>query len=331
MPLGASSEIFDRKPPRRTGLAAGSAALLVGLTSCVQFDHLTRVNDEFPRAGACAECHVEIAREWSASPHARSFTNAAYQAATDAGRFRDCLGCHVPPVEMSEALPTPRSSGREEGVTCVSCHLRNGELGGPFPTTAAVVPHPVRVDPARYRDSRLCGRCHEGTYLQWSAADPRSKPVCQQCHMAPVRRKITQGKNMISNILVSFEEEGNLRRHTFAPVPRELDSPPVAVTARRRDGKLVLTVENRLPHAIPTGDFGLRIVVLEVAALTPAGTGQALGRRELATALGSAIPSGSSVEWLVDVPEDTRTIRFRMVRGGESSGGIEIFGCEFAL
>ena len=79
----------------------------------------------------------------------------------------------------------------EDGVTCVSCHLEEGKLSGPNDPTGLVAPHPVRVTGARYRESRFCGRCHEGT----------------------------QATGGLSELFVSFEHAAPQKRHAFDPAP----------------------------------------------------------------------------------------------------------------
>jgi hypothetical protein len=63
-----------------------------------------------------------------------------------------------------------------------------------------------------------------------------------------------------SPLLVALETEQPLRRHRFA-VPDDPDEEIGLALERSRD-VLAVRVENRLPHALPTGSFGRREVKL---------------------------------------------------------------------
>ncbi|OHB77275.1 MAG: hypothetical protein A2Z34_06595, partial [Planctomycetes bacterium RBG_16_59_8] len=208
--------------------------------------------------------HVEQYKEWKGSAHAAAFVNPRFREATNDHAFADCLGCHVPETIFSAALPTPRLYRREEGVTCISCHLNEGKLNGPVARTGLVAPHATGENDSFYRESRLCGKCHEGTYREWEAAKIADKKQCQECHMGEVTRKMTVSKGWISDIIVSFEKEIEQKRHGFSIreaaelVPPTVDIGDVVV--RRVSGGVAVdfAVTSKVPHAIPTGDFGYR-------------------------------------------------------------------------
>ena len=125
-------------------LMAGCALLALCVSSCTSFERLTKVVEQFPQARACGECHVEIHREWSDSPHARAYTNPRYREGTDDYRFVACIGCHAPIPTVTEATPPARAAFREEGVTCVSCHLEEQKMLGPITPTWKVGPHAIQ-------------------------------------------------------------------------------------------------------------------------------------------------------------------------------------------
>ena len=310
--------------------AVGAAcAALVG--GCASFEHLTRAGAEFPRAEACTHCHGDIGREWAASPHARAYVDPLFRRATDDYRFRACLGCHAPQPTLTDAEPAPREAHPQDGVTCVSCHLEEGRLSGPNDPTGLVAPHPIRVAGARYRESRFCGRCHEGTFAEWSAAEMSEKPACQQCHMPAVTRKATQATGGLSEVFVSFEHAAPQKRHAFDPAPTGLKMPPVAIRVTRSAGGATVHVTNNLPHTLPTGDFGSRVVVLEASALDAGGRGSPPVRRELIKALHTAVAPLATAEWTVAIPADARAVRVRLVRVGREGGDAELAVAEVPL
>jgi hypothetical protein len=65
-----------------------------------------------------------------------------------------------------------------------------------------------------------------------------------------------------SPLFVAMEETQKLRRHRFA-VPADAEE-EIRLSLERRPDALVVRVENRLPHALPTGSFGRREVKLLV-------------------------------------------------------------------
>lgn len=276
---------------------------------------LTAVSDkQFPPAARCGECHVEIYREWADSPHADAYVNPRYREATDDYDFDGCLGCHAPQPQYSDQAPPVRMTSRQTGVTCVSCHLHEGKMAGPLEPTGLSSPHPVEVNPQRYRRATFCGRCHEGTLAQWKAAPVQTKPTCQYCHMPPVRRKMTQATGPFSKILVGFEKSGKERRHTFNLVGR---GKPAVIGVTRRDGQVVLTVSNPLPHNLPTGDYGVRVITVKAEALDAGQKASVVGQWELTRSGDNGpIPAGGSRRWTFGVAADARSIRVRLTRRG---------------
>lgn len=317
-------------PRRRTTglLAAALAAGCLWLAACsLHQESLVTVKTLAPTAAECGACHVDIYEEWKVSRHAHAFTAEVYRDQTLDYAVEACIGCHVPASLPEEGEPVPiRTFNREEGVTCIVCHLIDGEHHGPF-FAGAMTPHATHADQEFYRDSALCGKCHIGTYRTWRRAreaDPAVK-TCQQCHMPAVRRKITQGTGLISDVIVALHDEHDLRRHTFdaAAVTAEGGVVAFAVEARSAGESSTadtpgwrVVVRNLLPHGIPTGDFGYRKVVLSVA--WDGADGGVGGRvtREFYRDLGTAIAPGAAVA--VDLPAGAlprgRRLRVRLER-----------------
>ena len=205
--------------------------------------------------------------------HARAWTSEAFQAATHAGRAEACTSCHAP-APLAAGPPRLRAARLEEGVTCITCHLSTapGEapltMRGPARRSLPVEVHPVIAEDPLYRSSELCGGCHEATYAEWQAAPAPAasdKETCQGCHMPSVHRTVESVNDEVpySPLFVALEETQELRRHRFA-VPDDADE-EILLALERRPAILVVRVENRLPHALPTGSFGRREIRLFVA------------------------------------------------------------------
>jgi len=288
--------------------------LIVSLAGCTSFDYLTKVTEELPRAKQCGKCHVEIFHEWSVSDHSSAYTNPHYRRATDDYAFNRCLSCHVPEPTVSEQSPKARSIYREEGITCVSCHLEQGKLSGPLEPTGKVAPHPIGVRPEFYNNSIVCGRCHEGTFAEWQSVINPDRKTCQQCHMSPVTRKITQPTGGFSNIIVGFEKEAALKRHDFAILSAAKTEQPVSFEVQKSGSSFVLVLNNNLPHSLPTGDFGFRVLLLKIFAVGRRDSVVSLGEQEFAKELGNAIPAEGTARWLLEVPPATKAIRVRLMR-----------------
>jgi hypothetical protein len=289
------------------------AALAVLLASCASFQHLTQGGSTFPTARECGQCHVDIYREWSESDHAHAYTNPHFRSATNDYSFESCLSCHAPEPVRTDHTPARRATGREEGVTCVTCHLDQGELCGPLEPTGKVRPHPIRVRPEVYHRSGLCGRCHEGALAQWESVHAE-KQACPQCHMEAVTRKVTQATGGISNVLVALEKPVPQRRHTFRILAEAPSRRSIGLTIAPAGDALEVQVENHLPHDLPTGDFGFRIVTLEVFGIDAGGKSSRAGSWELAGESATAIPAQGTRTWSLDIGHGFQTARAVLTR-----------------
>lgn len=316
---------------RLLGLAV-AAALALGLPACGNFKHLTEASPEgFSHASTCGDCHVAIYREWSESAHARAFVSAAYREETDDYRVQRCLGCHAPAAQAGVAKPEARAADRSEGITCVSCHLDAGKLSGPLDPTGMIAPHPVGVIPDRYRSSRMCGRCHEGTFGEWDAAAPpapSAKPACQQCHMPATVRKVTQPTGGLSGLIVALERPVEQRQHRFAVIADPAKSPPVAFSVSRAAGVVRLTMTNRLPHRLPTGDYGVCVLTLQIDAVAAGGATSPLPRIELAREQDSTLAAGGSRTFDLAGPQGTTALHVRLVRPPRGNAREEVLADE---
>lgn len=318
---------MTRRPGRwsRAWWLLAPAAIAAGVASppgCALYPELTRTSrSTTPAARDCAACHVEQAREWRASAHARAFVAEAFVEATDGHRFGDCIGCHAPGslFEATTGPPRPRLDRLADGVDCQACHLDRGALVGPVHGGALVRPHPVRVDHDLYRRPELCGRCHEGTLAEARALAPDDARTCQGCHMAPVTRTVTQATDRASALLVALEDPLPQRRHTFDVTAVDLtDAFDLRLDVARAGGAVeaAATVVSRVPHLVPTGDFGFRQadVVLEGRDAAGAPTGRVT--RALHKELGTALRPGEPLVVRAALPAETVAVEVTLTRAG---------------
>jgi hypothetical protein len=281
--------------------------------SCTSFEHLTASGDQFAHAKDCGKCHVAVYNEWSQSDHAKAFVNPRFRDATSGYAFENCMGCHAPGPGVTDKVPTARTAGRQDGVTCVSCHLKGDKLAGPITPTGAIKPHPIEVDEKFYRSSAICGGCHEGTMREWNSVKA-DKKTCQQCHMQSVTREVTQATGGFSNIIVAFEKEQILRRHDFSVPADNVPGKIITVKAKRDGTMLKIQITNNLPHNLPTGDFGFRVLELQVITADELNREMVLGKRELVPELSSAIRPHDTLTWNVEIPRDTVKASIRLKR-----------------
>ena len=143
-------------------------------------------------ARECAGCHEKEHSEWLGSAHSRSVTEPVFTAAFKSEPRALCRSCHSPLLEQHpilisslkrkptvlitgfEMLPTSQherahikepnpdynESLMREGVTCVTCHVRDGTVLTSNPTAAAGVPHALSYSPLM-RKADFCGGCHQ--------------------------------------------------------------------------------------------------------------------------------------------------------------------------
>lgn len=340
---------------RRTAWSLMAAWLLLApivTSSCSlsPYGYLTEIDrtERSPRAADCGGCHVEIYAEFQASRHASAFIEPAFVEGTSQHSFQDCLGCHAPESIFVDGIPRVRSLHREEGVTCIACHFDGEVLAGPAPTSALAEPHPIAAERALYRSSELCGKCHEGTYREWQDAPvalgadpPEAKKSCQECHMRPVTRTITQATDNVSGVLVSFEEEFAGRKHTFdvaaiADLEGAFAARADVVEAEGGDTlRVVVGVTSRIPHVVPTGDFGFRRAALEIEVL--AADGSVLGRDgiELFKEVGRTLEPEREKVSIIELPAnrfgDIRSAHVKLTTGKRGPERIVLFDQTIAL
>ena len=175
-------------------------------------------------AAECGRCHGEIYREWQQSVHAQAWSDLQFQAelAKEPGVQWLCVNCHTPLQNQLDSLvvslhgddigrPLRRANPdfdpalKAEGITCASCHVRDGAVEGPFGDTRA--PHAVRYNPA-FRSADQCLTCHQAVQAypgknfvctfqtgdEWrEGGHAAGGRICQDCHMPAVERALVEG------------------------------------------------------------------------------------------------------------------------------------------
>ncbi len=243
-------------------------------------------------AATCAACHAAIADDWHRSVHAQAWIDPQFQAEIQKSDNRWlCLNCHTPLLTQQEYWPrglvendverpvlTPNQlfnpSLREEGITCVACHLRERDgvatLAGPGLSDPSLAPHAVEVDPD-LRSGRHCERCHDvqATYAGKSFIctfetgaelragpwdDPPDNATCVSCHMPPVERPAATG-GPDRTVAQHFWRGAGIPKLEGRYPPESANPHGLNLSARFAGDDLILELENvRAGHKLPTGD-----------------------------------------------------------------------------
>ncbi len=239
-------------------------------------------------AEECGKCHVEVFKEWKMSTHAHAWTDLQYQAELEKnnGLFI-CINCHLPLQNQQEEIVTGIIDGdhfqpvkkpnpmfdeklRQEGITCLGCHYRDGHVVGGNPEVKP--PHSHIVD-REYLSEKLCLSCHNAaeqisdelictfeTGNEWKAG-PFSKVGvnCIGCHMPEVERQLVTGPEIKTGFRHFFPGSGipkvpgvkveGLTGYSYKPA--DLQNPYRAGDTL----SLSLRIKNDFAgHKVPTGD-----------------------------------------------------------------------------
>lgn len=204
----------------------------------------------------CTGCHADVAGEWDASLHRRSFVDEDVAVAMDREPLPFCRSCHAPEADP-RAAPPPAAAAI--GVACVTCHvpprarLPDGAVLAAPGRRRAPSPHPVVRDEAFASDA-ACGGCHEfvapsspGLMMQSTVTEHRASAFasepCQSCHMP----RAAEGR----------------RAHGFfaSRDPAMLRAAVQANAWRTGDDVLLELRPGAVGHAFPTGDPFRRLSV----------------------------------------------------------------------
>ena len=209
---------------------------------------------QHPPAKRCADCHMEIYKQWTKSRHSKAFISETYKTATDNYSKPQCLSCHIPKELSKGKEPEPRTSHLSDGVNCVSCHFSSKDMAIHGPYDVFSPPHPSKKD-EDFTKSYICSSCHRQTYKQWQTSG--SHTSCQHCHMTPVKKA-----DLIQKFPFDLFHRAKLvYNHQF---PTGIAS-HLKLNLHKERTTLVLTVLNdTVPHNIPTADNGNPKYILKV-------------------------------------------------------------------
>lgn len=262
-------------------------------------------------AATCGKCHVEIYEEWRISTHARAWTDDAQFMEELAKSEKQgvgwmCVNCHTPMVNQLERLvagledgavekpifvDNPRFSKalQDDAITCGVCHVRDGQILGPYGDTIA--PHPVKKDDT-LRSVEVCTQCHQAkaewrhialscvfdTGMEYAASGYGAEgKTCQSCHMPDVTRPIaTNGKprttrrhwfggSLIPKHPRFTKEMAALREHYPPGLEVEWVNAPTEVPAQMPLAIKYRYTNANAGHMLPSGDPE-RFVRLEISA-----------------------------------------------------------------
>lgn len=254
---------METKPSQGSSLYRLFPILLCLTISSCSFKHLTEIQNQdtsAPTAKECGSCHSEQYSEWQKSAHSRAFTSEEYKSQSNQYQDQDCLFCHSP-GDVQNPDREARSFNRNEGVTCVACHLHEGAMNGPHKSSALISPHAIvqkNILNSKTDSSQLCGICHEETYEQWQSQRLKKQfPTCHGCHGMSTTRTSSKGTGLLSNILVAFETPHKVRSHDLIiPSKPGQGIGPDLKLARIQDDTIQFSLTNSLPHDLPTGSYG---------------------------------------------------------------------------
>lgn len=214
--------------------------------------------DRLTNNEACIECHQAEAAEWRGSLHQRAWVDPMFQTAFAIEPMPFCQGCHAPEADPRAEVP---KAAAHAGVTCVSCHVVQGEVLAAPGGRSDLAPHAIRREPGFDGDA-ACVSCHDfdfpsvrGQAMQGTVAEhrrsARREESCASCHMPEVG-----------------EGKARHRSHDFTVVgDADMLKSAATITAERLPGTeggdvVNVTLEPaEVGHAFPTGDLFRRLVV----------------------------------------------------------------------
>ncbi len=227
-------------------------------------------------AQECNSCHFDTHDTWSGSDHQRGWNSENHTLFTAEEPLEPfCTGCHLPIAsqhtdtsEQDNGSPTGDIETwdptlQQEGVTCATCHVRDGTVYGVHATDNS--PHPVTPTP-ELQSSELCATCHQlswpeadrpiyDTYGEWSRSWYAEAGItCQTCHMRPTAGVATAGE-----LGYYADHSTSIDSSRAITLQVSLDS-PIATRGQEFIGSLSIT-NTGSGHAFPTGSPFKAVVV----------------------------------------------------------------------
>lgn len=207
----------------------------------------------------CKSCHETVYNNWHASRHKVALTNELYRESHAREPSPWCVNCHAPlRLSGSEKLPYRG----EEGVSCLVCHARGGEIltgGAPAAKPGNSFSHQYRIDP-QFKDERLCEHCHDFNFPTAVSAMSEGKDFhytdqAMQSTVAEYRAsayygKVTcQGCHVFSGTAASHSFPGG---HALERLKKDLR---IEVVRENTESITLRIYAQGIGHAFPTGDL----------------------------------------------------------------------------
>ncbi|MBK8513333.1 MAG: hypothetical protein IPL56_14000 [Saprospiraceae bacterium] len=235
----------------------------------------------------CATCHLKHYQEWLLSTHAHAWSDLQFQSELkkESSPFM-CINCHIPLQNQQEYIIQGLIDGdiykpvktindhfdkslQSEGITCASCHVRDGAIIGPHGSDKA--PHKTIKDTI-FLSEQLCIGCHNASAVltptlactfetgdEWKAGPYWGKRNCISCHMDTTHREIAPGYGSKLNHQHYFAGSGIPKFDSIeSKIKNGLAIYPATLKPAYMAGdtiRFVLKVKNEFAgHRVPTGD-----------------------------------------------------------------------------
>ncbi|MEI1278916.1 multiheme c-type cytochrome [Leptospira venezuelensis] len=161
------------------------------------------------KSSDCGTCHKAIFENWKTSRHSQAFTNPLYKQSHEKEPMSWCLNCHAPFLQANSDPKDPNQRLQsEDGVSCITCHVREGKiLVSNLPTQTEKVHEYKQTE--LLASEEFCGNCHQfnfpdkdsiskkkdfvsysktpmqNTLEEWKQSEWYGKKNCQSCHLLP--------------------------------------------------------------------------------------------------------------------------------------------------
>ena len=236
-------------------------------------------------AASCGRCHTQIYAEWKVSTHALAWKDRQFQAeGGKSGNRWLCVNCHTPMLSQHDQWPVGLQQDdvdlpilvqnpaldeglRDEGITCVGCHVVDGVIHGPGLSNSHP-PHEVVADP-RFTDNRVCLRCHQAvatypgkqyactfaTGTEWAAGPyAAAGKGCADCHMPRAEMPVAED-GPVRSVPRHWWRGAGIPKVAGIQPPLKANPPGLGLAATWTDaGVHVVATNAHAGHDLPTGD-----------------------------------------------------------------------------
>ncbi|MDF3819371.1 multiheme c-type cytochrome [Leptospira sp. 96542] len=215
----------------------------------------------------CASCHQQIFKNWNQSMHRQSFTNRIYQDSHKDEPLEWCLNCHAPLKTTSNVMEEKRFL-EEEGVSCITCHVRNQKILTSKKKEGNSLTHSYTVVTVMNQEE-FCGNCHQFNWPTRKSFINTNKNIVY----SDIPMQNTLGEYKISKLKKTRNCQSchlfrnSLKSHTFPGGHNKTyleDSFFVTLERASQDNFKLIIKTNEIAHSFPTGDLfrSMRIRIL---------------------------------------------------------------------